>query len=257
MKNPYEILEIKKTATYEEVKSAYRRLSKLYHPDLNDGQYNEKMVEINAAYEFLEVEYLKNSKTSSSNSTNSYNDMNDFEKTDRWRAFWAKWEAQKKADYKNQCIKMRAKIERNLEPIRQENKKFITEIEKAKSYEELLKVSQYYTAKIEDMIISMYRYTENNRRYGMPPMYSFGMDKTKRDVFTINDVSLLNVKSSYISAVGYNNDKQVLFVRFVNGDLYAYYDVLSNIYNDFINSTSLGSYFLKTIKDYYESMRVN
>lgn len=53
MKDPYEVLGLKRDATQEEVTAAYRRLAKKYHPDLNPGDRNaqNKMAEINVAYE--------------------------------------------------------------------------------------------------------------------------------------------------------------------------------------------------------------
>jgi molecular chaperone DnaJ len=55
MKNPYEALGVSKTATADEIKSAYRRLVKQYHPDANPNnkQAEEKMKEVNVAYEIL------------------------------------------------------------------------------------------------------------------------------------------------------------------------------------------------------------
>lgn len=55
MTNPYEALGVSKTASADEIKSAYRRLAKKYHPDANpnDKAAEEKFKEINAAYEVL------------------------------------------------------------------------------------------------------------------------------------------------------------------------------------------------------------
>lgn len=51
--DPYKVLGVSPNASDEEVKAAYRKLAKKYHPDLNPGdQYAaQKMNEINAAYE--------------------------------------------------------------------------------------------------------------------------------------------------------------------------------------------------------------
>ena len=51
----YEVLGLGKGASEDEIKKAYRKLAKKYHPDLNPGDKTaeEKMKEVNAAYEIL------------------------------------------------------------------------------------------------------------------------------------------------------------------------------------------------------------
>lgn len=51
----YEVLGVSKDATQEEIKKAYRRLARKYHPDANpdDPQAEEKFKEISSAYEVL------------------------------------------------------------------------------------------------------------------------------------------------------------------------------------------------------------
>lgn len=53
MDDPYKVLGLQQGASEDEVKSAYRRLAKKYHPDLNPGNEEaaKKMNEINAAYD--------------------------------------------------------------------------------------------------------------------------------------------------------------------------------------------------------------
>jgi molecular chaperone DnaJ len=50
----YEVLEIARTATEEEIKKSFRRLAKQYHPDANKEQgADARFIEINEAYEVL------------------------------------------------------------------------------------------------------------------------------------------------------------------------------------------------------------
>lgn len=55
MQNQYlEILELSPGASKAQIKSAYRRLSKIYHPDVSkDENAREKFIEVNEAYKFL------------------------------------------------------------------------------------------------------------------------------------------------------------------------------------------------------------
>lgn len=56
MSDPYQVLGVSPDASDEEIKKAYRRLAKKYHPDLNpnDAEAAKKMQEINAAYEQIQ-----------------------------------------------------------------------------------------------------------------------------------------------------------------------------------------------------------
>jgi curved DNA-binding protein len=54
----YDILGVPRTASHEEIKKAYRRLAKQYHPDVNPGnkQAEERFKEVTASFEVLSDE---------------------------------------------------------------------------------------------------------------------------------------------------------------------------------------------------------
>lgn len=103
MKDYYKILEINKNATDEEIKKAYRKLAKKWHPDknLNDPRAEEKFKEIQEAYDvlsdkkkkenydnpynfsnenvFSEFDFFKNFKTSSKKQQSDYDFFQDIE----------------------------------------------------------------------------------------------------------------------------------------------------------------------------------
>ena len=55
MTDPYKVLGVSPSATDEEIKDAYRKLAKKYHPDLNPGnaEAEAKFKEAGEAYEVL------------------------------------------------------------------------------------------------------------------------------------------------------------------------------------------------------------
>ncbi|MFM6312350.1 MAG: DnaJ domain-containing protein, partial [Dolichospermum sp.] len=52
--NHYDTLKVSNNASQAEIKQAYRRLVKIFHPDINQEiTDNEEIIRVNAAYEVL------------------------------------------------------------------------------------------------------------------------------------------------------------------------------------------------------------
>ncbi|MBD7912416.1 MULTISPECIES: J domain-containing protein [Clostridium] len=82
--NPYEVLGIKPGASQEEIKSAYRKLVKQYHPDqFTDNPLQElaqeKLAEVNEAYRILSSgNGNSNNYSSNSGSSSSYTNSGNY-----------------------------------------------------------------------------------------------------------------------------------------------------------------------------------
>lgn len=57
-----------------------------------------------------------------------------------------------------------------------------------------------------------------------------------------------HVASSNIAAIGYDPEKQILEVEFINGGVYQYFNVPREVYDNFLSSGSMGRYFQDNIK---------
>src|SRR5208283_2091071 len=54
MRNPYDVLGVSKTASASDIKSAFRKLAKKYHPDQSkEPRAKERFAEVGSAYEIL------------------------------------------------------------------------------------------------------------------------------------------------------------------------------------------------------------
>ena len=76
-KDFYDILGVYKTASQDEIKSAYRKLAKQYHPDLhpNDAECAKKFKEVTEAYEVLGDAQKRSNYDQFGSATNNPNDF--------------------------------------------------------------------------------------------------------------------------------------------------------------------------------------
>lgn len=109
-KDYYNILGVEKSCSQDDIKKAYRKLAKKYHPDLNNGRktYEEKLKDINEAYEVLGDSIKRKAYDEKANrqqykanySYSSYKDSYNFEEDLRARE--RKYESPKESYYSSQ-----------------------------------------------------------------------------------------------------------------------------------------------------------
>lgn len=69
-------------------------------------------------------------------------------------------------------------------------------------------------------------------------------------------MEMIPVSSSNLSAVGYDAESQILYIRFHSGSLYAYYNVPQNIYIGLMDAPSKGRYHSACIKNGFRYQRI-
>lgn len=66
----------------------------------------------------------------------------------------------------------------------------------------------------------------------------------------------VSVTSSNVSEIGYDEDRRILEVLFLNGSLYQYFDVPPQVHNELMSAGSIGQYLNSNIKGTYRYARV-
>lgn len=67
---------------------------------------------------------------------------------------------------------------------------------------------------------------------------------------------MLPVSSSNIECIGYNEQDQEVYVRFLNGSVYVYKGVPQHEYENLRDAPSLGSYLHRNYKNVYPYERI-
>ncbi len=67
---------------------------------------------------------------------------------------------------------------------------------------------------------------------------------------------MIDVVSSNVAQIGYDENERMVYVRFNNGMLYTYKEVPLIEYEGLINAPSIGSYINKNFKNVYSYERI-
>ena len=66
----------------------------------------------------------------------------------------------------------------------------------------------------------------------------------------------LPVESKMFTAVAYDAEKHVLYLRFRSGEVYRYFDFLRHDYQQFLSAESKGRHFLSNIRNCFSYERM-
>jgi hypothetical protein len=70
------------------------------------------------------------------------------------------------------------------------------------------------------------------------------------------NVEMIGVSSSNVGAIGYDEDSQTLYVKFLNNSLYIYKGVPIVEFEGLKNAPSVGSYLHRNIKNLFSYERI-
>ncbi|MBG9993437.1 KTSC domain-containing protein [Pseudoalteromonas sp. NZS127_1] len=69
-------------------------------------------------------------------------------------------------------------------------------------------------------------------------------------------MNMINVDSSNVAAVGYDEESTTLQVEFNNGSAYQYFDVPEHLFNGLRDADSVGGFLAANIKGSYRYSKV-
>lgn len=74
----------------------------------------------------------------------------------------------------------------------------------------------------------------------------------KESAYVMNGVEMIPVESSSVRSIGYDPEREKLYVAFSSGGTYEYDDVPANVYNSFMESPSKGRFVNKVLTVLYK-----
>jgi ATP-dependent DNA helicase RecG len=92
--------------------------------------------------------------------------------------------------------------------------------------------------------------TSKNQKY-----YTSDLGKKLLELISSDNnsgIKRIPVDSSNIASVGYDVAKMILEIEFHHGAVYQYFNVPKNVFEELMNSTTKGSYFIYEIKDIFD-----
>ncbi len=79
----------------------------------------------------------------------------------------------------------------------------------------------------------------------------------KREKVMLNRYETVEVTSSSIKKIIWDNEKNLLLVQFLESPLYVYSNVPKSVFKDFVKAESKGKFFMAHIKKSYTFIRLD
>jgi len=73
----------------------------------------------------------------------------------------------------------------------------------------------------------------------------------------MENIEMIPVASSNVESIGYDEQQQILYVRFLSGTTYKYLNVPLIEFEQLKNAPSIGSYMHRNIKSFYPYERIS
>jgi hypothetical protein len=73
----------------------------------------------------------------------------------------------------------------------------------------------------------------------------------------MREIKMIPVSSSQLESIGYDEERNELFVEFKKGKVYRYLDVPKTVYTNFLNAESFGSFFFHSVKGQFDYELIN
>lgn len=72
----------------------------------------------------------------------------------------------------------------------------------------------------------------------------------------MSEITMIDVSSSNIESIGYDEESMILRIKFLNSSIYDYKNVPKIEYDALLNASSVGSYLNRNIKGVYAYEKV-
>ncbi|PKL77867.1 MAG: KTSC domain-containing protein [Firmicutes bacterium HGW-Firmicutes-4] len=80
--------------------------------------------------------------------------------------------------------------------------------------------------------------------------------KIKGELEVDSNIEMIQVSSSNIAEVGYDDEREIVYVRFLNNTLYNYKGVPKIEFEGLLSAPSVGSYLHRNFKNVYPYERI-